>query len=103
MNVLVQSVSTQAGVSCFETVRETRKLGNLSTLVSWFILDLDLRDSRLGLHVWGHNSVGPSVVPTARGSWALYEQSGKARTEGDTAPATVCSEPLSSQDHGRLA
>lgn len=103
MNVLVQSVSTQAGVSCFETVRETWKLGNVSTLVSWFILDLDLCDSWLGMHVRGHNSVGPSVVPTLQAAGPYMNNRGKACTEGDTATVTVCSEPLSSQDHGRLA
>lgn len=104
MNVLVQSVSTQAGVSCFETVRETWKLGNVSTLVSWFILDLDLCDSQLlGKHVRGHNSVGPSVVSTLQAAGPYMNNREKTRTEGDTATVTVCSEPLSSQDHGRLA
>lgn len=58
MNVLVQSVSTQAGVSSFETVRETRKLGCIHFGVM-IILGLDLCDSWLGLHMRGHNSVGP--------------------------------------------
>lgn len=80
MNVLVQSVSTQAGVSCFETVRETWKLGNVSTLVSWFILDLDLCDSQLlGKHVRGHNSVGPSVVSTLQAAGPYMNQSGEDR------------------------